>query len=225
MSIKFDDVLSDPSKFSSELFTAQAEPLNAAREAIKDACDQYNSDLTSRRAALEAQASDYASQLEHLSIQRNSLCAQITDLTSRGNIEAAADADAKLDAVEREISALERKQRLANSAELKGDATLFKTCKQAMTSLEEEHTAYRERMAAIKDAAAAEIKRLEAFISDLERALTSNHIHYESVAFTKVDRHFRELDRIEREWREKEAAERKAALEANKHKGVSYSFF
>ena len=225
MSINLNEILSDPRNFSAELFATQAEPLNAAREAVNDACAQYNSDLASRRAALEAQASDYASQLEHLSSQRTSLCAQITDLTSRGNIEAAADADAKLDTVEREISALERKQCLANSAELKGDATLFHSCKQAMASLETEHTAYRERMEAIKTSAAEEIKRLEAFISDLDREINRNSIYYESVAFTKVDRHFRELDRIEREFREKEAAERQATLEANKHKGVSYSFF
>ena len=116
-----------------------------------------------------------------------------------------------LETMDKEIVKLGRKLRLLQNAEVKGDPALYKAAKAAQDAVTAERTKYIETIRAFDSTVRDEKKRLE----DMEREL--RYTHPESVGlgaddeFTKVDRHFRDLDRAQREAKEKAEAERAAA--------------
>lgn len=202
-----------------ELIEDQATELKELAKKAQAAADAYLADLAQRKAALEKQAADYQAQLDANKKQRKTLAAKINDLSSRGLIDAAADADAQLEALDKSISTLERKLRLVNTAELKGDPKLYKAAKEAYAAMVAGQPVYREKIRELIYTVEEEISRLEKLKKELSYTLDRNHTYYASTAFTKADRHFRELDRIEREVKEQDAAAR-----AEKEKEVKRTY-
>lgn len=198
-------------EINAEFITAQAGKWQAAADKAKAAAEAYLADLETRKSALAEQAAGYQAELDKLTLQRKKLAAKINDLSSRGQIDEAAEADAELEALDKSISTLERKLRLVSTAALKGDPALYQVAKTAHDAAEAERTPYRESIAAIQDIVTAEIKRLEEMQTELRYAKDRNPGHYAAQVFERVDRHYRDLDRLEREAAEKAAAERKAA--------------
>ena len=196
---------------NAEYIAAQAEKWQAAADKAKAAAEAYLTDLETRKAALTEQAAAYQNELSTLTTQRKKLAAKINDLSSRGQIDEAAEADAELEALDKSISTLERKLRLVNAAELKGDPKLYKAAKAAHDAAEAERTPYRESIATMQQIVNAEIERLERMQKELRYAMGADHGYYATVAFEKVNRHYMDLDRLEHEAAEKAAAERKAA--------------
>ena len=197
-----------------EFIEEQATEIKGLAQRAKKAADAYMADLNQRKAALEEQATGYREQIEANKKQRKVLAAKINDLSSRGMIDEAAEADAKVEALDKTISVLERKLKLINIAELKGDPKLYKVAKDASAAVEAAGSGYRHHMVDLRGTVRAEIERLEKMEKELLFASQGNPGWYAVQAFEKVDRHYRELDRIARETKEKAAAER--AAETNK---------
>jgi len=198
-------------EINAEFITAQAGEWQAAADKAKTAAEAYLTDLETRKAALAEQAAGYKTELATLTAQRKKLAAKINDLSSRGQIDEAAEVDTELEALDKVIAALERKLRLVSTAELKGDPKLYSAAKAAHDAAEAERTPYRESIATLQQIVKAEIERLESIQNELGYAMNRDPGQYAASTFTKVDRHYRDLDRLEREAAEKAAAERKAA--------------
>ena len=198
-------------EINGEFIAAQADEWQAAADKAKVAAEAYLTDLETRKAALTEQAAGYKAELSTLTTQRKKLAAKINDLSSRGQIDEATEADTELEALDKAISTLERKLRLVSTAELKGDPKLYKAAKVAHDAAEAERTSYRESITALQDIIAVEIKRLEEMQTELRYARDRDPGRIANSVFEKVDRHYRDLDRLAREAKEKAAAERKAA--------------
>lgn len=198
-------------EINAEFITAQAGEWQAAADTAKTAAEAYLTDLETRKAALVEQAAGYKTELATLTAQRKKLAAKINDLSSRGQIDEAAEADAELEALDKSISTLERKLRLVSTAELKGDPELYKAAKAAHDAAEAERAPYRENIATLRQIVTAEIDRLENMKRELDYAGNRDHGYIANGVYEKVNRHYLDLDRLEREASEKAAAERKAA--------------
>lgn len=209
-------------EITSELIEGQAVDIKALAQKAKDAADAYLADLKEREAALEKQAIDYRAQIESKKNQRKALAGKINDLSSRGKIDEAAEADMELEALDKSISTLERKLKLVSTAELKGDPKLYKAAQEAHAAMVAGQPAYSQHMRDLRAIVKAERERLEKIEKELGSAADRNHGYYAGVAFEKVERHYRDLDRIEREAKERAAAERAAA---EKEKGSSRFIF
>ena len=185
-------------EIDAEFITAQQEKWRAAADAAQKAADAYNTDLNTRKAALAQQATGYQTELAKLNAKRKELAE-------------AAEVDTELEALDKSIAALDRKLRLVSAAELKGDPKLYSAAKAAHDAAEAERTPYRENIATLQQIVKTEIERLESIQKELGYAMNRDPGQYAANTFTKVDRHYRNLDRLEREAAEKAAAERKAA--------------
>ena len=194
-----------------DFITAQEESWRAAADAAQKAADAYNTDLNTRKAALAQQTTGYQTELAKLNAKRKELAAKVNDLSSRGMIDEAAEVDTELEALDKAIAALERKLRLVSAAELKGDPKLYSAAKAAHDAAEAERTPYRASIATLQQIVKTEIERLESIQKELSYAMNRDPGQYAANTFTKVDRHYRDLDRLEHEAAEKAAAERKAA--------------
>lgn len=198
-------------EINAEYITAQVDKWQAAADTATAAAERYLEDLETRKAALVKQAAGYQTELSTLTAQRKKLAAKVTDFSSRGQIDAAAEADAELEALDKSISTLERKLRLVNTAELKGDPALYQAAKAAHDAAEKERTTYRTKIDALQQIVKAELERLESMQRELHYARDRDPGQYAASTFTKVDRHYRDLDRLEREAAEQAAAEKKLA--------------
>ena len=196
-----------------EFIEEQAAEIKELAQKAKEAADAYMADLDQRKAALEKQAAEYREQIEAKKKQRKALAGKINDLSSRGMIDEAAEADVKLEALDKAISTLERKLKLVSTAELKGDPKLYKAAQESNSAMVAGQPVYKQAMRDLMAIVEAEMERLEKIKRELWHAVDRNHCYYSSNAFEKVDRHYRDLDRIEREAKERAAAERAAADE------------
>lgn len=198
-------------EINAEFITAQAGKWQAAADKAKVAAETYLTDLETRKAALTEQAAGYKAELSTLTTQRKKLAAKINDLSSRGQIDEAAEADAELETLDKSISTLERKLRLVSTAELKGDPELYRAAKAAHDAAEAERAPYRAKIDTLQQIVKAELERLENIKRELDYARNRDPGYIANSTFEKVDRHYRDLDHLAREAAEKAAAERKAA--------------
>lgn len=198
-------------EINKDLIDREAGDLLKAADNLRAAAQAYLADLDTRKAALANQAADYQTQLDEAMARRKELAGRITDYTSRGQIDEAAEADAELETVDKHIATLGRKLRLVKGAELKGDPKLYKAARNAQDAVHAERTKYAETVKEFAATVSEEQKRLE----KVEREM--RYVHPGSIGasaddvFTKVQRHYLELDRKEREAKEKEKAAREAA--------------
>lgn len=194
-----------------ELVENESADLRKSADKLKEAAQAYLSDLDTRKAALEKQAADYQAQLDKATAQRKALAAKVADYTSRGQIDEAAEADAELEALDKDISTLSRKLRLVQSAELKGDPALYKAAKAAQDAVFAERTKYAETVKQFAATVSEEQKRLEKLEREMRYVYPGSIGAGADDVFTKVQRHYLDLDRKEREAKEKAKAEREAA--------------
>lgn len=190
---------------------SEAADLRNAAENLKEAARAYFVDLDTRKTALAKQVADYQDVFDDALEQRRALAATIADLTSRGQIDEAASEYEKLEAMDKEIAKISRKLRLVQNAEVKGDPKLYQAAKAAQDAVHTERSKYIETIRDFNNTVQVEKKRLE----DLERELKYTRPECVGLAsddeFTKVDRHYKNLDRKEQEAKEKEKAAREAA--------------
>lgn len=212
----------DTTKIDSVFIDEQAADWKTAAAEVDKAAAAYMDDVERRTSTLQAQAKEYQNEKNALTKERESLVAKIADLSSRGDIDAAAEADVKLEALDQKIHALGRKLKIVNSATPKGDPQLYAAAQAAHEAMEAERAPYKQRIDELTTAVDAEIKRLDAIKRELSFKWDTDHGYYAAQKWHKVDRHYRDLDRIEREAEEKAAAERKAQAAAAGH--TRYTF-
>ena len=199
-----------PTAITSEYIATMTEDWDAAAKKAMEAADLYLADVQNRQHALAEQAKQYEVRLCEMRDERKKLAATVNDLSSRCDFDAAEKAELQLETLDKDIASLSRKVRLVNSAELKGDPELYRAAKAAHDAAEAHRLPYRQRMGELHSIVKDEIKRLEAVEKEIPYATNRNPGQFANDRFEKVDRHYRELDRIEQEYREKAEAERKA---------------
>lgn len=204
-----------------EFIQEQAADWSAAAATAAAAADAYLSDIQARKATLQAQANDLQKQMDAAKKNRKELASQITDLSSRGELDAAAELDVKLEALDKDISTLGRKLKLVAAVEPKGDPSLYRAAQEAHEAAGAQHIPYIERIDFLRGIVDQEISRLEKMQKELHYARDRRPDREANRKFVSADRHYRDLDRIEREAREKQAAERKQEAEAAR--GVCYT--
>lgn len=212
-----------PAEITIEFITTQSEDWNnSAAEAVA-AADAYLADIAERKNTLEAQAQEYQTQADKLKAQRKTLAAKIVDLSSRGEIDAAAEADAKLEELDKKISLLSRKLKICNSADLKGDPELYAAAKAAHDAMEAHRDPYKQRIDQLSHIVSEEIARLEKIQRELPYKRMADPGRVANSEWEKVNRHFHELDRAEKKADERMAAERKAVSETAGHTRYTYT--
>ena len=213
----------DTTKIDTTFIEEQAESWKMTAAAVSKTAAAYLADVEHRADTLKAQAKEYQEEMATLKKERDTLAVKIADLSSRGDIDAAAEADVKLEALDQKIHALGRKLKIVNSAAPKGDPHLYAAAQAAHEAMEAERAPYKQRIDELTTAVDAEIKRLEAIKRELSFKRDTDHGYYAAQKWQKVDRHYRDLDRIEREAEEKAAAERKAQAAAAGHTRYTYT--
>lgn len=198
-------------EINKERIESEAADLRNAAENLKEAVRAYFADLDTRKAALAKQAADYQDIFDDAMEQRRELAEKIADLTSRGQIDEAANEYEKLEAMDKEILNIGRKLRLVQNAEAKGDPNLYKAAKAAQDAVYAERTKYTETVRNMTATVEEEKKRLEIMERELRYTRPDAVGAGADDEFTKVDRHYKDLDRAQREAKEKAAAEQAAA--------------
>lgn len=197
-----------PAELTPDIASPAYKKWTAAVDAAEEAAKAYFDNVAQRKATLEKQAVECRGQLQKWQGQRKTLAAKVIDLSSRGLIDKAAEVDSRMSKLDKAISATERKLRLIDAAEPKGDPKLYQAVKAAMEAMEAEGQQYRTFSHAVYEIAKAERSRLSEIMECIPGcAYVADRANDN---FRRVDRHFRELDRIEREARERYKAEQAA---------------
>ena len=204
-------------EITAEIVEQQSSAWKQAVEDTKAAAAAYIQDIENRKAALAKRAAEYQSQADELRTARNKAADQVADLTSRGRFDEAAAAECEVEKLDNSISMLERKLRLVNSAEMKGDPGYYKAAKQAHETAEEARSVYNDALSHLYTTAKAEVSRLREVMDRISNLLNYVRNYAPDDGFHKVDRHFRDLARIEREAKERWQAEQDA--KKNQRKG------
>jgi len=201
-------------EINADFIAAQLKNYEAAAANATEKITAYFADLESRKAILTEQGDKIAEELHQLTTKREKMAADITDLSSRGMIDEAADLIADIEELNATISTMERKQKLISTTELKGDPELYKAAKAAQEAAEAERVPYITNIDALDKIVDAERERLESVSRELRFARDRNPARYAAAAFEKVNRHFYDLDRKDRELAAKAAAAREAEKKA-----------
>lgn len=188
----------------------QAAQWKEAAGKAMEAAEAYLSDVQSRKDTLQTQQQEYDAALNKIKKERAEIAARIVDLSSRGQIEEAAEDDAYLETLDREIAGIGRKLKVLSVADSKGDANLYKAATAAFEAMEPHRVTYRERIGALQQIVSMESARLEAISKELYYAMSRNHGQHAADKYNLAYRHFHDLDRKDREAAEKAAADRKA---------------
>lgn len=108
---------------------------DAARD-IMEAVKEYEADQAKRRAELDAQAAEIDKRIDALQVKINAAENRSRTAASRGDLDTAAGEEEKAEELEKAISLLERKRRIAASAELKGDPVIYGKIREAQNRRE-----------------------------------------------------------------------------------------
>lgn len=210
-------------EITTDFIEAQTNDWAAAVEPVKEATAVYLADIENRKRSTQEQAALYSADMAELKTERTKLAAKILDLSSRGKIDDAADAEIQLEELDKKISLLERKLKICNSADLKGDPKLYAAAKAAHDAMEVHRDPYKQRIDQLSHIAKEEIARLEKIVNELSYKRYADPGRIANSEWEKVNRHFHELDRAEKEAAEQMAAERKAAKETAGHTRYTYT--
>lgn len=197
-------------EITADIIDQQADSWKQAVEESTSASEAYMADLADRKEALAKRASEYQVMAKKTKKARDKAAEQVTDLTSRGRFDEAAAAEIKVEKLDQTISVLGRKIRLVSTAELKGDSDLYEVAKQAHEKAESEREACVDGLHQMYCAVQGEIHRLNEMKTKISNLSEYVRKFGPNDNFISVDRHFRELDRIERENRERWQAEQAA---------------
>lgn len=176
-----------------ECISALWEPAREAFNNYHAAMDAYEADLKSRQNALDQQAQQLDKDVRRLGAQIKSLEAKSRDAASRGDLNAAAEADEQADELRQQAATARRKRRIANAAELRGDSALYERCKAAQVAYE---TAFAACQAEVR-AAVAEVHDWRERLECLEKEVRNipdrgpGDAGYTDKRWKRIDRNFR----------------------------------
>lgn len=212
-----------PAEITTEFIATLTEDWESAAKAALEAADLYLADVQNRQQALAEQAKQYETRLREMKDERKKLAATVNDLSSRCDFDAAEEVEVQLETLDKDIASMSRKVRLVSAAELKGDPNLYRAAEAAHDAAEAHRQPYRQQIGELRSIVKEEIKRLEAVDKELYYAADRNPGQFANNSFEKVDRHYRDLDRKEKEAAEQRAAEYKAAKANAGHTRYTYT--
>lgn len=131
LSQRVEAMKANPCGITKEAVESLWEPVREASKAVSAAMDNYEADLSARRAALDKQATELNAEIGRIKGEIAVLEDQSREAASRGDLDTAAELDEKADALRKRLSAASRKRRIATGAKLRGDAQLFAAVKAA----------------------------------------------------------------------------------------------
>lgn len=177
------DIRESPISVTAEQLSGLWAPASEALDAYVAALDAYAADLAARKAVLEQQAAALDTQLAGLERQISQLEAESREAASRGDLNAAADSDEQADALRKQAATVQRKRRIASSAELRGDPGLYSGILSAKRTYD---ATYAQCQAAVYEASSL-ISGWAELAAELERAakLTAQRGPVPCVADTK----------------------------------------
>ena len=120
-----DEIREHPGDMTAEQITELWTPAREALDVYRAALDAYDADLTARRAVLEQQAEELDRQLAGFEGEMAALESESREAASRADLDAAAEADERADALRKKAATIRRKRRIANAGELRGDKSLY----------------------------------------------------------------------------------------------------
>ena len=214
----FEELRRDTRTITEESIETLRADLDAKQQATIESCKAYMDDVATQDGRIKAREAAYQEQLEKLQVLEKKQGAAVAQAVAKGKQSAADQAEAELDATDEKIAALKKKRALMSGAAAKGEPELYAKAKADMEAATAAAEEYRANLAALRDAIEQEKERLEK-MSDRLRFMLFGPIQYPSStnfaaaaqsAFTKVDRHYKDLDRIEAEAAQKAKEQRKA---------------
>lgn len=102
-----------------------------AHDAIMKAVEDYWADIARRKAALDKQAAEYDERIVQLQETLDDLENQSRTAASIMDLDAAAAYDEQADPIRAELETVQRKRRIIDSAELKGDPEIYQRLEDA----------------------------------------------------------------------------------------------
>lgn len=214
-------------RITTEMIETERTRLDEHKEKTVSLCQKYLDDLAEKEDRITTQINAYAEELSKLEKQEQEQSKKVAQAIANGEAAAAATAEAELDNIENKLTAIRKKEMLIKGAAIKGDSSLYADCVEAWKKTEEEAKNYEQRLRALLDQAREEQKRIEDTVKQFERTLGMYKSGYwgspdftgeARTVFTRVDRHYRELDRKEQEAKEWTAKEKREAEEERKQK-------
>ena len=181
-----------------------------AAERAAEAAAAYMDDVETRNQTTAKQIQKSEDTLSTATKERAEVLDKIRDLYSRGQEAEAKEQEKKLAAYDSRISVAKRTLSILSGSTCSGDTKLYIAAKDAAQAMKDCRTPYLEQLTELQYIVKAEIERLERVYAELTNAAGRDPGYYATAAFDRVDRHYRDLDRLKKEAAEKAAADRKA---------------
>lgn len=231
--MNIENYLTNPNRITADVILSARTELDNLQENTINLCRDYLNDVDIKRSRIDAQAERYAAELTAMEVSEKQLASQISQSVVQGDLDEVTRLENELDALEGRINGLKKKQSLMNGVTVQGDPDLYTACKSAMGETDAEAEKYRQALENLKIAAAKEADRLSKVSEEIGRVLgvcsmygytRPNFAGSAHAEFTKVERHYRDLDRIEAEEKHRRNEQRMKEQEEQKHKGCSFTF-
>ena len=199
------------------------EPARAAFDAYHSTMARFEEDLKKRQTVLDQQAQQLDKHIRELGTQIKSLETKGREAASRGDLDAAAQADEQAEALRQQAAAARRKRRIATSTELRGDPALYEAVEKARGEYSDAFSACQ---AAVREAVAV-IAEWERHFQELHEQVRHEKDRgpadagYTDKRWMKIDKNFRrevyqkieaEAERVKREEREREEFKRRVFI-------------
>ncbi len=213
---KLEALKADPCKITAQAVADLWGPAREAKVAASATMTIYEQDVATRKAELDKLAAELDEQIKTLKAEVSTLEGQSREAASRGDLDAAAEADEKAEAMQKQLATATRKRRILSSTELKGDTTLFEKVQEAKKDFESTVEVCRGYV----QEAVSLIETWAKYFSDLQKKTkweTTHSPSFDTYTFDRVDRHYNaeyyaRLEREKKEKAEQAAAEARALL-------------
>lgn len=152
-------------RITEDLIMALKASVKPEREAFETAFLTYRNDLNQRQQAILTQRLELEDQVKRLSSEADTLAREVTECTSRGDVEGAALADSRLEETETRLRAAQRKHTILGKVRITGDSALFAQVQEAFQALTAACERQSKTVADLRHACEQERDRLERLLS------------------------------------------------------------
>lgn len=152
-------------RITEDLIMALKASVKPEREAFETAFQTYRNDLNQRQQAILTQRLELEDQVKRLSSEADALAREVTEHTSRGDVEGAALADSRLEETETRLRAAQRKHKILCEVKITGDPALFTEVQEAFQALTAACERQSKTVADLRHACEQERDRLERLLS------------------------------------------------------------
>ena len=152
-------------RITEDLIMALKASVKPEREAFETAFQTYRNDFNQRQQAILTQRLELEDQVKRLSSEADTLAREVTECTSRGDVEGAALADSRLEETETRLRAAQRKHTILGKVRITGASALFAQVKEAFQALTAACELQSKTVADLRHACEQERDRLERLLS------------------------------------------------------------